>query len=242
MRCLVFLSAVLLVCILAMGGSGGEPFLQCSGRLVEPDVAGALPGLEDLGHIKLSDSVRSSLLPLLVHDRGGESSQQEESVSWLGDLSVSNLPHVAYEGNPFRSFVPREVFADRYRGATNDELEAAKELLHDETSRLMTQESEKLIVSGRADIEVVDRSEIADDSPMPPKGIRDNLVTTRRTEVLPSGDLLVQTAKLPWDEYVALYDLQDELCWVILELNRRSGTVANHSHDHAADQGVHQVR
>ena len=144
------------------------------------------------------------------------------------DASVAAvIPHEQREGNPYRQFVSPEYFEQKYAGATKEELEAAKAALSEEIPRLMGEASKAYLDAGGGEVEVRPRPETLDTSEKGEKSF--GLVLTERSNVLPSGELRTQSAKLPWDQFTSLYDKQDEQMWLIVELRRRAKVAAAES-------------
>lgn len=85
----------------------------------------------------------------------------------------------------------------------------------------MGEASTAYLDSGRGELEVVPRRPESDDLVMPPPTKSYGLMLTRRTRV-EGESLIVESAKLPWDEFTSLYDKQDEERWLIAELMRRA--------------------
>ena len=133
------------------------------------------------------------------------------------------LPHYARIDNPYRLYVPGELFAERYANRPLDQLGATLALLRDEVHSLKIEITNDYLDSGGAETKVIDRPKKYDETGefIKPLGKQSHgLVSVIRSEVLSNGQLLVQTALLPWERYVSFYDIQDEMFWVQHEVNR----------------------
>jgi hypothetical protein len=145
----------------------------------------------------------------------------DEHVDMLATLGQSDLPHYMRDNNPFRSFVTKEHFEEKYSGASTDDLVVSKARLEIESQKLGTLAMDDYFDSGSGESSLVESSvPWSEDAPRPKGKKSYGLVQVAKSQ--PFGtQLLQQRGELPWDRYTALYDLKDELSWVNRELWRR---------------------
>lgn len=139
---------------------------------------------------------------------------------------VNDVRHLYRDGNPYRMYVDPQVFAERYADATLEELRSAKSVVEARSHDLGAKAGNEFLDAGRGEFELTPRAESLDAVPVPPAEESYGLINMRRTQVTSNGELAVEKGRLPWEEYKAVYDLQDELFWLIHEIRKRERDLA----------------
>ena len=139
-------------------------------------------------------------------------------------VETPDVPHVARDGKS-RMYLSPEYLAEKYADATTEELELAHAALQKELNVRVREASAAFLDAGRGEVETRARAasiEEAEKTTLENNG----LIYTSRTNTTASGEVLHESAYLPWDEHTALYDSQDEKLWLRAELKRRGNPVA----------------
>lgn len=134
--------------------------------------------------------------------------------------------HVYRDGNPYRMYVAPQVFAERYADASLEELQSARSAIEKQVHESVARAGNEFLDAGRGEFELIPRAESLDQAATAPAEESFGLINTRRTQVTAGGELAVEKGRLPWEEYKSVYDIQDELFWLMREIRKRERDVA----------------
>ena len=164
---------------------------------------------------------------------GVEGAEEEAS-----SLSQSSMDHVPRERFPHRLFVSPDVFEEKYAGASLDDLAMAKALVKEQSLAVRFQAIDHFFDTGQGVSWVVDPTgQLAGDDEPALVGPTDGLLQVARSEPLGDGQRVIKRkGALPWEEYVAYYDLQDEVFWLNRQRSKREEALGEAAKE-AAKQG-----
>jgi hypothetical protein len=161
-----------------------------------------------------------------LHPLDDEPRAAEEAVVEQPVREPDVTRHLYRDGNPYRMYVDPQVFAERYADATLEELRSAKSDVEAKSHDLVAKAGNAFLDAGRGEFELTPRAESLDAVPSPPAEESYGLINTRRTQVTSNGELAVEKGRLPWEEYKSVYDVQDELFWLMREIRKRERDLA----------------
>jgi len=157
--------------------------------------------------------------PLTIPDRLPISPSAGPDSEGQGSAMQTDGPATAPDGESEptdRPRIPNEVFDEKYRGETRDELVVTRVHVEDEFFALQSAAAEDCLARGNFETEIRERPP-TDDIVFPPAKPMGGLAHGRKTNVLPDGKLETKTYVLSWEDYGEMYAKSDELAW----LNRK---------------------
>lgn len=180
-------------------------------------------------HDPLAQTLVAQGVPLPAHEPPlpGQPLRADPARADTAVESLEVVPHVTRPGNIHREYVAPEVFEAFYADATDDEIILAQAHLESRVLLLIEDVVQERVGAGLIDEqEIIDLEKVSaeeiEERDRERGGWNDGLYHNVTSERLPNGLLIRKHTAIPWDQHVAVYDLQDEVYWLRRERRRRA--------------------